>query len=287
MPKVNEDYPGRVSDDQLKEQLISEAHQDGVDLSSKSDFPTEWIELPSQGLLYPEDNPLSSGKIELKYMTAKEEDILTSQNLIKKGLVIDALLRSLIVSPVNYNDLLVGDKNAIMVAARILGYGADYPIEVQCPSCGTKNKLEVNLTELETKEIDASKYTKGENLFTTVLPASKRTLEWKLLTHADEAKIAESAKAIQKKKLSKSIDPTMSTRFKQMIQSVDGDTTIKVINDFVDKEFLSRDTMALRKEIDEVSPDIDMSFYFECDECGHEVPKQSVPMTVQFFWPRV
>ena len=287
MPKVNEDYPGRVSDDQLKEQLISEAHQDGVDLSSKSDFPTEWIELPSKGLLYPEDNPLSSGKIELKYMTAKEEDILTSQNLIKKGLVIDALLRSLIVSPVNYNDLLVGDKNAIMVAARILAYGADYPVEVQCPACGTKNKIVVNLTELENKEVDTSKYVKGENLFTTVLPASKRTLEWKLLTHADETKVAESAKAIQKKKLSKSIDPTMSTRFKQMIQSVDGDTSTLAINNFVDKEFLSRDTMALRKEIDEVSPDIDMSFYFECEECGHEVPKQSIPMTVQFFWPRV
>lgn len=287
MAKVNEDYPGKISDKQLKDQLISEAHVSGADLSSNSDFPTEWIELPSQGLLYPEDNPLSSGKIELKYMTAKEEDILTSQNLIKKGLVIDALLKSLIVSPINYNDLLVGDKNAIMVAARILGYGAEYPIEVTCPACGEKNKLDINLTELREKEIDTSLYTKGENLFTTVLPASKRTITWRLLEHADEAKIEESVKAIKKKTLSHTIDPGMSTRFKQMIQSVDGDTTTAAIHKFVDKEFLSRDTMALRKEVEKLSPDIDMSFYFECSECGHEQGKTQIPMNVQFFWPRV
>ena len=160
MPKVNEDYPGKeLTDDQLKQQVIHQSYVESKEAKpttekSNHKFPTEFVELPSKGWLYPEDNPLSSGKVEMKYMTAKEEDILTSQNLIKKGLVIDQLLRSLIVSPINYNDLLVGDKNAIMVAARILGYGADYPVEVQCPECGTKNKVEINLSEIQEKQID-------------------------------------------------------------------------------------------------------------------------------------
>ena len=93
---------------------------------SKFKFPTEVIDLPSKGVLYPKDNPLSSGKIEMKYMTAREEDILTNQNYIKNGTVIDELLKALIVSKINYNDLITGDKNAIMLAARVLGYGKDY-----------------------------------------------------------------------------------------------------------------------------------------------------------------
>lgn len=291
MAKVNEDYPGKLTDEQLKQQAINDAYAENKaemqPVKNTSKYPTEVIELPSKGLLYAEDNPLSSGKVEMKYMTAKEEDILTSQNLIKKGLVIDHLLRSLIVSPINYNDLLVGDKNALMVAARVLGYGGEYPIEVQCPACGTKNKIDVELTELVEKEVDFDKYTKGENLFTIELPASKRTLEWKLLTHSDEQKIAESTKAAKKRSLSKTVDPQMSTRFKHMIVSVDGDDSQATINKFVDTEFLSRDTMALRKEIEAISPDIDMSFYFECQECGHEQANTAIPMNVQFFWPRV
>ena len=295
MPKVNEDYPGKapISDEQLKQQAINQSYADKKAKANPkkeakpSKYPTETIDLPSQGIIYPEDNPLSEGTIELKYMTAKEEDILTSQNLIKKGLVIDKLLRSLIVSPINYNDLLVGDKNAIMVAARILGYGTEYPIEIQCPACGEKDKIDFDLGELKTKEIDPANYTKGENIFTTVLPASKRTLEWKLLSHSDEQKVLESTKMFKKRAMSKTVDPQMSTRFKTMIISVDGDETVATINNFVDTEFLSRDTMHLRKEIERLSPDIDMSFYFECNHCGHEEPKTSVPMNVQFFWPRV
>ena len=293
MPKVNEDYPGKeLTDDQLKQQVINQSYVDSKDAKpttekSNHKFPTEFVELPSKGWLYPEDNPLSSGKVEMKYMTAKEEDILTSQNLIKKGLVIDQLLRSLIVSPINYNHLLVGDKNAIMVAARILGYGADYPVEVQCPECGTKNKVEINLSELQEKPIDEANYTKGENRFELVLPASKRTIEWKLLTHSDEQKVAEMTKSLKKRSLTKTVDPQMSTRFKNMILSIDGDETQATINKFVDTEFLSRDTMALRKEVEKLSPDIDMTFHFECTECGHEQAEMQIPMNVQFFWPRV
>ena len=120
-------------------------------------FPTEVVDLPSKGLLYPEGHPLSKGTIEMKYMTAKEEDILTSQNLIKKGVVIDQLLKSLIVTKVGLDELLIGDKNAVMLAARILGYGKTYSVDTTCPNCGTVEKdCEYDLTLFEHKPIDES-----------------------------------------------------------------------------------------------------------------------------------
>lgn len=133
-----------VSDADIKAQLLSEHKQTEV---KKSKFPTEMVPLPSKGLLYAEGHPLAEGFVEMKYMTAKEEDILTSQNLIKQGVVLDKLFESLIITPLNYNDLYVGDKNAIMVAARILGYGKEYTVEVDDPfSPGNKQKVTIDLT---------------------------------------------------------------------------------------------------------------------------------------------
>ena len=124
------------------------------------EFPTEVIELPSKGKVYPESNPLSNGRVEIKYMTAKEEDILTSQNLIQQGTVVDKLLESLIVDKsIKIDDMLVGDKNAIMVSARILGYGKKYEFEYD----GVEQS--VDLSELEAVDLDFSKFTKGQNEF--------------------------------------------------------------------------------------------------------------------------
>ena len=150
-----------VSDADLKAQLLSQHKQTDV---KKTNFPTEIVPLPSKGYIYAPDNVLASGVIEMKYMTAREEDILTSQNLIKQGVVLDKLFESLIVTPINYNDLYVGDKNAIMVAARILGYGKDYVVEVDDPfSPGTKQKVTIDLTQIEHKEVDYSLFEAGKN----------------------------------------------------------------------------------------------------------------------------
>ena len=119
-------------------------------MENKQLFPTEEVTLPSKGLIYPQDNPLSKGVLEMKYMTAKEEDILTNESYIKNGTVIDKLLKSLIVTPIDYNDLLTGDKNAILIAARILGYGANYEFKYQ------DSDASVDLSELEDKELDES-----------------------------------------------------------------------------------------------------------------------------------
>ena len=144
-------------------------------------YHSEVIDLPSKGKVYPENSPLSSGKIELKYMTAKEEDILTSQNLIKKGIVIDKLLNSLIVSPgIKSSDLLVGDKNAVMIASRILAYGGDYTVEIQNPNTGEKVQQTFDLTQCEFKELpDNVDYT--ENKFELELPITKYNITFKIL----------------------------------------------------------------------------------------------------------
>ena len=189
---VNDDYPNsvRLTDEEIKAKFLAESTNTGtMETFQKLDVPTEIIDLPSRGYFYPEGHPLSSGKIEMKYMTAKEEDILASQNLIKQGVVIDKLLQSLIVTKINYNDLLTVDKNAIFIAARILGYGKDYEVEIACPSCGEKSKHVIDLQEFDEKEIDWTKFTKGECTHKFVLPISKKELTLKFLTHGDEKKI--------------------------------------------------------------------------------------------------
>ena len=158
-------------------------------MEQKHQFPTEEVTLPSKGLLYPEGSPLKKGVIEMKYMTAKEEDILTNQNYIANGTVIDKLIKSLIVSKVDYNDLLIGDKNAILIAARILGYGPDYDILINHPETGVESKATIDLTNLEDKILDKSIVVENKNEFTFTLPASKKEVTFKLLTHEDETKI--------------------------------------------------------------------------------------------------
>jgi len=239
-------------------------------------FPTEVVDLPSKGYFYVDGHPLSSGKVEVKYMTAKEEDILTSQNLIQQGVVIETLLQSLIVDKtINVHDLLIGDKNAIMVAARILGYGKDYKFEYE------GEEQEVDLSQLNPIPIDFKKLQKGVNEFSFKLPYSKRTITFKLLNGHDERKINAEVKA--KQKISKVTSSELTTRFKHMIKSIDGNSEISVINNFVDNEFLSRDSLAFRQYLTEITPDIDMSTDV-IDKTGKEI-EVTIPVTVRFFWP--
>ena len=239
-------------------------------------FPTETLSLPSQGLLYPKGSPLSSGTIDVKYMTAKEEDILTNQNYIKDGTVIDKLLKSLIVSKVNYDDLIVGDRNAVMIAARILGYGKDYTFKYE------EEEVTVDLSELEQrwlKEEDLIESNKNEFKFT--LPHSKIDISFKLLNNKDERQVKAEVKGLQK--IDKKSSPEMSTRLKYMIQSINGNSETKTIREFVDKYMLARDSRALREYIRTFQPDIDLTFNFaSSDGIERDV---TLPMTVNFFWP--
>ena len=240
-------------------------------------FPSEVIDLPSEGRLYPEGHPLKDGKIEIKYMTAKEEDILTSQNLIKKGVVIDRLLDSLILTNgVKQSDLILGDKNAIMVAARVLAYGPEYACEVTNPNTGETLNHTFNLADCPFKTLPKDI---TENKFNITLPISKKEITFKLLTGKEEVMIAEELKSSEK--LGTEIKPELTTRLRHTITSVDGDNSQATINNFV-QNLLARDSMHLRKHIKEVTPDIELSQEIEI---GGEPVKVDIPMTVGFFWP--
>ena len=244
---------------------------------AEQQFHSEIIDLPSKGKLYPKDSPLKDGKIEIKYMTAREEDILTSQNLIKKGVVIDRLLDSLILTEgIKCEDLILGDKNAIMVAARVLAYGPEYECEITNPTTGNTFSHTFNLAEcpFKTTEGDVS-----ENKFEVTLPVSKRKISFKLLTGKEERIIEEELKNLQK--VGSEVTPELTTRLRHTIVSVDGDDTQTVKNEFV-QNMLSRDSLFLRGEISKVSPDIELQQEIEI---GGEVVKVDIPMTTNFFWP--
>ena len=244
---------------------------------AENQFPSEVIDLPSEGKLYPEDSPLREGKLEIKYMTAKEEDILTSQNLIKKGLVIEKLLDSLILTKgVKSEDLIIGDKNALMVAARILAYGPEYACEVTNPNTGEKLTHTFNIADCPFVKLP--KGVDGNN-FEFELPVSKQKITFKLLSGKDERMINNELDKI--KKLGTQIIPELTTRLRYLITSVDGETKQNVINSFVEN-MLSKDSLSLRQEITKVTPDIDLSQ--EIDIEGDTV-KVDIPMTVNFFWP--
>ena len=256
--------------------------------TQKREFPTEVVSLPSEGFFYSEDHPLKSGKVRIKYMTAREEDILTSKNLIQKGIVLDELLKALIVDngdgkAVDMDDILLGDKNAILISARILGYGANYEFEMQDPNSGEKTKDSIDLNMLKTKNIDFDSCEEGKNTFTFKLPISEKNIEFKLLTHKDEKEIEIELKKMRKFTKAGGVEPEITTRMKRSLISVDGNTDRGEINRFVDVEFLAQDARKFREYLGSVSPDVDMKYMYTSDD-GTET-EVTVPMTVNFFWP--
>ena len=235
-------------------------------------FPTETVMLPSKGHFYVEDSPLTAGEVEIKYMTAREEDILTNQNYITQGTVLDKLLESLIVSPkFDVDDLLLGDKNALLIAARVLGYGAEYPVRI----AGVDEVI--NLSELKNVDIDFDNLQKGKNEFEFRLPKTDTVVKFKLLTGKDEKHIEKDIEGL--KKLRPDSSPAISTRLKTIITAVEGDGAAKSVGEFVDNFMLAMDSRAFRKHYKTCMPDVDMTFR---SSTGTD---REVPIGLSFFWP--
>jgi len=248
--------------------------------------PTEFVELPSKGQGYAEGHPLKDKDvIEIKYMTAKEEDILTSVTLLKKGIAVDRFMQNIICDTnINVDDLLIGDKNAILIAARASGYGNEYETQVACPNCSTKSEM---CFDLSSPKILESKYdtdlgiTKTENgTFLITMPFSKFTVEVRLLTGKDEKYISELNRNKAKGGLE---ETTMTDQYKRMIVSVENLTERTTINHYVDNMPL-RDARHLRLAYKMVSPDIKVTHNFKCRSCGHE-QELEVPFGADFLWP--
>ena len=241
--------------------------------------PTEFVDLPSQGRFYAQGHPLhGKDSIEIKQMTAKEEDILTSRTLLKKGVALDKLIESLIVDKtINPATLLVGDRNAIIIAARVSGYGNDYDTSVSCPACGTKQTYSFDLNSAhlvhgQTRE-DLQVTDNGDGTITCVLPKTQVTVVARLLTGREEKRLIDVANT----------GTLISTQLQSIITSVNGDTSPQAI-DYLANNLPSFDSRHLRMVMKMATPNIDLTQKFSCTNCGH-TQEMEVPLTADFFWP--
>lgn len=240
-------------------------------------YPYEIIELPSKGSVYPKESPFASGEAKIKFMTAKEEDILLSQNLLNQGKTLEALLKSIVLEG-NAEELVAGDRNAIYVASRIMAYGSAYDVSIICRECGDVNQIEYDLSSATHLEFDSD-----SDEFKLELPKSKKIVTYKILSYKDEKDIEKEVEAW--KKINKNgADPYHSTRYKYMITSVDGEVDKRKIKQFVDKDLLMMDSRALRQDYAKNSPNVDLGYNFECKNCGN-VDRVEIPIGGNFFWP--
>ena len=247
------------------------------------EVPVESVPLPSNGTVYAYESSLHGKEtLEIRAMTAREEDILTSRALIRKGTVVSKLLEScLIDKSINPEEMLIGDRNAIMTAIRITGYGSEYAVEVQCPSCTEKCKHDFDLAELEIKRLELAPVAEGANLFELVLPLTKKKVRWRFLTGADERELM----VIQerKKKAGQETDNLVTERFIRQVVAIDNVNDKNKVSHFI-RNMPARDSLFLRRQIDKHEPGIDMKGWMNCIQCG-EHAEVRLPMGAEFFWP--
>lgn len=247
------------------------------------EIPVESVPLPSAGLIYPTDSPLSGREtVDIRAMTAKEEDILTSRALIKKGTVITELLKSCLVDKSIDPDLLIsGDRNAIMTAVRVTGYGADYSVDIDCPACSEKSKQNFKLTDLSIKRLEIDPVEIGKNLFEFKLPVSGKNIRFKFLTGKDEQEITITSE--RKRKQGQQSDNLITQKLMYSVVSVDGTTDKVKVQSFI-RNMPARDSLSLRKFMDANEPGIDMKSWIECPNCD-ESSEVRLPLGASFFWP--
>ena len=250
---------------------------------------TKTIELPSKGLnLYPVDNPLSSGEIELRYPTTRDEDILSDSSLIKNNTVIDKFIENIVINPDVKKEFQNGnvysfDKDAVGLYSRILAYGSDYSPGIVCPFCSEHHqsgKYNINLLDIKPKDLSAIDFSKS---LSVELPLSKKIVEFRFQMIKDEREILIAEKRLKELKVKSGYGP-ITTILKNSITSVDGNCDKAFLNSFVE-DMLSRDSLFLRNYISESTPGMDFRFFFECESCG-ESDYITVPMTSSFFWPQ-
>lgn len=259
------------------------SHADKVKVDFGLDVPHELVPLPSSGKVYPQGSSLHGmDVVEIRPMTAREEDILTSKALLKKGTVITELIKSCLVDrSINVQDLLSGDRNALMVAIRVTGYGPEYVTEVECPECSTKSQHEFNLGALVIKRLEIEPVLPGANLFEFKLPYSGKTVKFKFMTGRDEEEITQLGE--KQKKLGLGSESNVTTSLMYTIVSIDGIEDRMKISNFV-KAMPARDSLALRNYMRDNEPGISMKQEFSCNSCGH-TEEVGMPLGVTFLWP--
>ena len=285
----NEERTGAVQQPDSPAPAQSQMGHKGLDFVA----PTEFVEIPSKGKFYPQGHPLCGVEsVEIRQMTAKQEDILSSRTLLKQGVAIDRFLQSVLVDPrLDSSSMLVGDKNALIVAARCTGYGHDYGTTLTCPNCGATNKVDIDLTEAKqtyegyspesgSEPLEGVEGPNPEGNYYITLPVSKVTFEVKLMTGVDEKAFA---KRLEHRKKRRQAEAMLTDQFKTFTLSINGVTDIKKVYKFID-DLPVRDSRFLRTAYSKLSPALNLKHDFMCRECEHE-QEVEVPITAQFFWP--
>jgi hypothetical protein len=251
-----------------------------------TEIPSEAVAIPSEGKLYPVGHPLHGKQfVEIRPMTARDEDILTSRALHRTGKVIDALLRSCIIDKnIDPNTLLAGDRNAIIIGIRVSGYGADYTSSVECPQCGAKSQIELDLGRLPLRNLpdDVPPVSSGVNEFVHRCGISKKTVHFRVPTGSDET---EFANLIDRARRTTGSENLVTSRLLQQIISIDGETDRARLMVLV-RDLPARDSRDLRAEMDYVSPDVLLMAEFKCPSCEYEAGEVPVPLGTDFFWPK-
>jgi hypothetical protein len=247
------------------------------------DVPIESVTLPSKGLAYPIGHPLNNEEVvEIKCMTAKEEDLLTSRALIKNGTVISELLKSCMLNKsINPDEMLVGDRNALLIAIRITGYGDSYTAKVTCGHCGDSYENEFSLTGLKILPLSSTPLSPNSNLFSFILPLSKKEVVFRLLTGQDEFEISQESD--RKKKIHILADNAVTSRLFHSVISIGDEADKNKIRTMV-SNMRAKDARALRKHIDSIEPGVEMKQATTCPHCS-EVSEVTVPLGLSFFWP--
>jgi|TARA_R100000458_G_C8250675_1_gene227693 hypothetical protein len=249
--------------------------------------PTEFVDLPSQGKFYPPGHALHNvDSLEIRFMTAKDEDILTSQALLRKGIALDRFLQNVLVDKsIRVDDLLVGDKNALIVRSRITGYGAEYQTSVTCPSCGAKQEYQFDLEDANlitaTNLLENGVNIQDDGTILFELPATQASVTVRMMTGRDEKEL------LRKQNLNKKVnltDSSLTDQLKMLIVSINGRTERRLIEQFVDS-MPAKDSRFLRTGYAKSLPTLDLAQHFACIECDH-AQDMEVPFTTDFFWPR-
>lgn len=249
-------------------------------ISTDDQFPTLIVDLPSKGILYPPELPMSEGTVELRYGGTKEENILMSKSYIQKQVVFDKLLKSLLVDKsINIDDLIMGDKNALIIAARRAMYGDDYKATITCTRCRQETPLELDLSALEYYSIPEGT---TENSFSFESDISGKTFTYHILTGQEENNIIQTQKRMKKLNIS-ATESNVTLRLKQQIDAIDGNTKKADIAQYIDNKMTSIESRNLREHILNNTPDIDLSVDFTCSECGYDT-FMNVPLDIDFFW---
>ena len=249
------------------------------------DIPVETVPVPSRGVVYPSASSLYKREtIDIRAMTAREEDILTSQALIRKGTVVATLLQSVVLDQgIDVGDMLLGDRNALMMATRVTGYGPKYVVEVKCPSCSTRQPVEFNLSAIPIKRLKIDPIQEGVNLFEYVLPVTKRTVQFRFLTGSQEEELTEANN--RRKSLMPDVDVTslVTSRLEAQVVSIDGITDRTKLSAFI-RKMPAYDSRILRSYISKNEPGMDMTQEMQCRSCT-KTSNVDVPIGISFFWP--